>query len=674
MKLFKYLSAGVLAVALSACGGGGGSAGTSAGSGSVSPVLPPVTTEPVVGTSTLTLAILNGNAAAVSGISLGGGFFARATAKDAAGLPIKSKLVKFTLSGSSIAILSPDTALTNNQGIAEVAIAPASVSSVGAATLSASADISGATVIGQVDFSIQSSSLTLSPVTVNSANLPSGGNTPVEVTASIAGNAAKAVPVNVSFTASCGRINSQPTSAGGVSVTTNGSGVAAAVYDAVAADGSLCSGSVTLTASSTGAASQTTTLNIAAPTADAVIFLSAAPAQIFVAGSGAVDQAIVKFKVLSSNGTPLGSVPVNFSIITNPGGVGLNSAGSTSPVAATTLVNGEASVSVFSGSIPGPIKVRAELASNASVFAVSQNLTVASGPPSQRFMSLSAETFNIEGSDTDGVSTQLTVRVADRQANAVDDGTVINFTAEGGQVSRSCATARINGISQCSVIFESQNPRPINGRVSVLAYTEGTKDYIDVNGNNKFDAGDVLFNIGDAYRDDNENGSYDSASGEFLIGRGGISACAGSGGPFPSRKDTCNINPNSNPISSLSTTVRQQAIILFASSKVVLSPTSVSPSSIAFKLRSKNNQLLPVPAGSTISATATDSDTTDGAACAVDQLFGTPVVNVEPGTDPNADIATSGLVTLKGCRSGDSVAIKVKVPSGLETPFFISIP
>ena len=674
MKFFKYLSTGVLAVALAACGGGGGGTGTPTGSGSVSPISPPVTTQPSVSTPTLTLTILNGSDAAVGGISLGGGFFARATAKDAAGLPIKSKLVKFTLSGSSIAILNPDTALTNNQGIAEVAIAPASVSSIGAATLSANIDISGATVIGQVDFSIQSSNLTLSPVTVNSANLPSGGNTPVQVIASIAGNTAKAVPVNVSFSTSCGRINSQPTSAGGVSVTTNGSGVAAAVYDAVSADGSLCSGLVTLTASSTGAASQTTTLNVAVPTADAVVFLSAAPAQIFVAGSGAVDQAIVKFKVLSSNGTPLGSVPVNFSIITNPGGVGLNSAGSTSTVAATTLVNGEASVSVFSGSIPGPIKVRAELASNPSIFAVSQNLTVASGPPSQRFMSLSVETSSIEGWEIDGTSTQLTVRVADRQANAVDDGTVINFTAEGGQVSRSCATARINGISQCSVTFESQNPRPIGGRASVLAYTEGTKDYIDVNGNNKFDAGDTLLNIGDAYRDDNENGAYDSASGEFLIARGGMSACAGSGEPFPSRKDTCNINPSSNPISSLPTTVRQQAVILFASSSVVLSKNSVSASSVAFQLRSKNNLLLPVPAGSTISATATDSNTTDGAACAVDQVFGTPVVDVKPGTDPNADISTSGLVTLKGCRSGDSVSIKVKVPSGLETPFFINVP
>jgi hypothetical protein len=671
MKFLKYLSAGVLALALVACGGGGGSAGTvpgatTPGSGTTTPgTVTPVVTPPTVAVPTLTLAILNGSGTAVGGISLSGGFSARAAVKDAAGLPVASKLVTFKLSGSSIAVLSPDTALTNSQGIAEVAIAPASVSSIGAATLSANADVSGTAVAGQVDFSIQSSSLTLSAMSVGSANLPSGGNMPVQVTALIAGTPATGVPVNVSFSASCGRINSQATASGGVSVTTNGNGVAAAVYDAVAADGSLCSGPVTLTASSTGATTQSTTVNVAAPSASAVVFLSAAPAQIFLAGSGAADQAIVKFKVLSSGGTKLVGVSVNFSIVTNPGGVGLNSAGFAGPVAVTSDSSGEASVSVFSGTIPGPVKVRAELAATPTVFAVSQNLTVASGPPSQRFMSLSVETFNIEGWGVDGTSTQLTARVADRQGNAVDDGTVINFTAEGGQVARSCATARIAGISQCSVSFVAQNPRPAGGRASVLAYTEGTKDYIDVNGNNKFDAGDTLLNIGDAYRDDDEHGTYDPSTGEFLIPRGGSSACPGSGAPFPSRVDTCD--------ASLQTTVRQQAVILFSSSNPILELTTRTTAGVSFKLRSTTNTLLPLPAGTTIAATATDSVTTDGATCAVDQVFGSPIANVNPGTNPAADIATSGVVTLKDCRAGDSVTIKVKVPSGLETAFFIAL-
>lgn len=661
VNFIKYVAACGLTLALAACGGGGGSAGTPSTGGSAG-------TGTVVAASTVFVDVADASGAAVTGISLGSGFVARATVRDASGAPVAGKTVTFEITGSAIAVLTPTTQITNSLGVAEVAIAPASVSSIGAATLKVSADIAGVVVTGSTDFGVQSSSLTLSTLTVTSTSLPSGGNTPVQVTALIGGTPAVGVPVNVTYTASCGKINGQDTAAGGVSVTTSGSGVASAVYDAVDAAGSLCSGSVTITAASAGATSQSKTISVAVPTANAVVFVSATPAQIFVAGSGALDQAIVKFKVLSSGGVALGSVPVKFSIVTNPGGVGLGAAAATAPVTATTLASGEASVSVFSGTIPGPVKVRAELVSNPTVFSESQNLTIASGPPSQRFMSLAVETFNIEGWNIDGSSTQLTVRIADRQGNAVEDGTVINFTAEGGQVARSCATAQVNGISQCSVNFISQNPRPVGGRASVLAYTSGTKDYVDVNGNNRFDAGgDTLINIGDPYRDDNENAVYDAAgSGEFLIPRLGNVACAGAGEPYPSRADTCD--------SSLATTVRQQAVILFSSSNPVFELTSVSRGSIGFKLRSRTNTLLPLPAGTTFSAKATDSNTADGLACAVDQIYGTPVVNVDPGIDTAADLVTSGSVVLKDCVSGDSVAITVTVPSQLATPFFVSIP
>lgn len=665
MKLLKFVAGLAVAVALTACGGGGGNPGTTPGG--TTPGGTGAGTGTTTSAPTVVASIVDASGAPVTGISLATGFVARATVKDANGAAVIGRLVTFKITGSSIAVLSPTTALTTAPlGIAEVAIAPASVSSVGAATLSASADFSGVVVPGTVDFSVQSSSLTLSAVTVTSASLPSGGNTPVQVTALIGGAAAVGVPVNVSFNASCGKINGQDTTSGGVSVTTNGSGVASAVYDAVAADGSLCSGSVTLTASSAGATSQSKTISVAVPTASAVVFMSATPAQIFVAGSGALEQAIVKFKVLSSGGSALSNVPVKLSIVTNPGGVGLGAVGVTAPVTVTTLANGEASVSIFSGTIPGPVKVRAELVSDPLVFSESQNLTVASGPPSQRFMSLSVETFNIEGWNIDGSSTQLTVRIADRQGNAVDDGTVINFTAEGGQVARSCTTARVNGVSQCSVNFISQNPRPAGGRASVLAYVAGTKDYVDANGNNIYDAGDTLINLGDAYRDDNENGVYDAVSGEFVIPRNGTAVCAGSGAPFPARVDTCDSN--------LATTVRQQAVILFSSTNPVLDLTSVTTGGVVFALRSSTNTLLPLPAGTTFTAQATDSNTTDGFACAVSQTYGTPVPNVQPGTNPSADIATSGAVTLKDCRAGDSVTITVTVPSGLKTVFFATIP
>jgi hypothetical protein len=659
MRNLKIFIVALAVAFLTACGGGGGSAGMTTTSGGDGTVAGTGTGTPtvVVSTPTLVVGLFNSAGAAVSGVSVGGGFVARATVKDAAGVAVAARLVTFSLAGPAIASLNPATALTNASGVAEVAIAPASVASTGAATVIASASVAGIAVTGQTDFSVQAASLSLSAITLGSSNIDSGGNTAVQVSVNIGSAVASGVPVNVSFSVSCGRINAQDTAAGGVSVTTNGSGVSSAVYDAVAANGTLCTGPVVLTAATSGAPSKTTTLTVAAPKASAVVFLAALPAQVFLAGSGAMDQATVNFKVLSSTGVALPSVDVKFSIVTNPGGVGIGSAGSLAPVTKTTLANGEASITVFSGTIPGPVKLRAELVSSPFTFAESQNLTVASGPPSQRFMSFAVETSNIEGWNRDGTPTQLTVRIADRQGNAVDDGTVISFTAEGGQVARSCATARVAGISQCTVNFVSQNPRPAGGRVSVLAFTEGTKDYVDTDSNNRFNPDDTLINIGDAYRNDDERGNI--KPGDFSVPRGvsGGTGCIASRGSFPSAAGTCN--------NELATTVRQQAVILFSSSSGVITATSVTTGDVSFTLASADNRLLPMPAGTTIAADASSGS----GSCVVDKILGSPVVNVSPGDDPDASLITSHAVTLKGCTSGNSVTVRVTSPAGLTTIF-----
>jgi hypothetical protein len=653
MQFMRILCGMLFAALMTACGGGGGSAGTVPGGGTSNP-----------GTSTatasVTASIVDGAGAAATAVTLGGAFSAKATVKDKAGLPVADRLVTFKVSNSSLALLSPDTALTNSAGVATVSISAASLTARGAATLSASAIVGDATVTGQTDFSVSASNLTLSAITLGSSTLASGGNTSVTVTALLNGTPSTAVPVNVTFSASCGRINS---SAASFSTTTNGSGVAAVTYTAVNADGTLCSGPVTLSATSAGTTASTASLTVAAAVANAITFVSATPSQIFVAGSGALEQSIVKFKALSGT-TPLPNVSVRFSIVTNPGGVGLNASGSTGDVTVTTDSLGEASVTVFSGTIPGPVKVKAALVSDTSVFAESQNLTISSGPPSQRFMSLSVSTFNIEGWNRDGTPTTLTVRLADRQGNPVENGTVVNFTAEGGQVASSCATVKVNGIASCSVDFVSQNPRPADGRVSVLAYASGTKDYIDANGNNRYDAGDTLINIGNAYRDDDEDAVFDAAAGEFVIPRGGTSACtptASSGWPFPSAAMTCDSN--------LATTVRQQAVILFSSSapKIVVLGAGVTTAGFDFTLGSLDNTRLPMPSGTTVAVEVSDKTEGNALSCAVDKLIGSTVNNIAPSNNPAESLVTLHQVTFKGCATGDLVTIKVTSPAGLVT-------
>ena len=657
MNPTKYLAGLAVALLLSACGGG---SPESIQSGTLPP--PPVVLSPPRAAA-MAISVVTAAGASVSSIALDGGYSVQATLTDAEGKPVANKALKFAIVGSSIALLTPDTALTNASGVASVSISPASVSSIGAATLTVSADLAGTAVSSTRDFSVQAANIALSPLRVGSSALNSGGNTSIAVTALLGGTSARGTPVNVSFTASCGRINE-----GVASVTTDGLGVASAVYTAVQADGSPCSGPTTLAASTAGATAVSTTVNVAAPVANAINFVSASPQQVFIAGSGAVEQAQLTFRVFSSSLAPIANQSVEFRIVTNPGGVGLGASGSAAVVTATTDSNGVASVPVFSGSIPGPVKVRASLPGT-QIFAESQNMTVASGPPSQRFFSLAVETYNIEAQDLDGTTTQITVRAADRQGNAVEDGTVINFTAEGGQVARSCATVRVNNIASCSVTFASQEFRPLNRRISVLAYAEGTKDYVDNNGDNKFDAGDTLIDIGDAYRDDNENGVYDAA-GEFLIPRLGTSVCGGSGAGAPARVDTCD--------GKLATTVRRQAVILFSSSQPAAPNYGGDSSVVTFDLTSlvdpnlptSAKVPLPMPAGTLVSATVIDNTPANNLSCSSPSLGGSPVANARPGSDPDADLSTLVVATLKDCAPGDSITFTVTAPSGLKTTFF----
>ncbi len=642
MKLLKYLFALMTLTALVACGGGGGNPGTSSGAKV---------------TSALAVQVFNSSNVAVSNITFGGGNYVKATFVDSNGARIVGRTVTFELTGVPIAVISPTTALTNVNGEAQVLIDPVSVATVGAATVKATATLlDGSSYTSSVDFSVAPAIITLGPLNLGTTALNPGGNTSVSISAQSMSVAA--VGVNISLSADCGTI-------AGV-VTTDNSGLASATYSAVKADGSSCSGKVTLSASTLGAPGvQKASLTVAAPVANAINFVSAVPSQIFIKGSGATEQSITQFKVLDSTGIAMPNIAVVFSLTMNPGGVGLGASGSTANVTVNSDSAGIASVSVFSGTIPGPVEVKAALANTPSVFATSKNLTVASGPPSQNFFSVSASVFNIEGWSMDGSSTTLTARVADRQGNPVLDGTVVNFTAEGGQVAPSCATTRIGGIAQCSVAFISQNPRPADGRISILAYAEGLKPFTDVNGNNVYDPGiDGLFDLGDAYRDDNENGQYDV--GEFVIPKNsGNQPCPPTPVSVPSKDMTC-----SWTAPPLATTVRQQLVVMIPSSAAmftVMTPaTAISDTFVTVRVNSAAHPLLPMPMGTVISADALSS------ACTIGKITPSIVPNTSPGT-PSSQLGSYHSIGLTGC-GGSTIVISAKSPGGVVSSFAYTAP
>jgi hypothetical protein len=180
---------------------------------------------------------------------------------------------------------------------------------------------------------------------------------------------------------------------------------------------------------------------------------------------------------------------------------------------------------------------------------------------------------------------------------------------------------------------------------------------VDNNGNNRFDAGDTLIQMGDAYRDDNENGSFDN--GEFVLPRFNSGICSGSGRPVPARANTCD--------NQLAATVRKQTVILFSSSRAAEPAYTVENGNteISFKLKSLDNSLLPMPAGTTVTATVVDKTPDNGKTCSSPALFGSPVANVAPGFD--SDLSTEIKLSLKDCENADSVTFTVTSPSGVRT-------
>ncbi len=639
-KLKLFLAASALVLLVAGCGGGGGNASST---NSTTATTTTTTTDTTTSTTAnaVTASVVNTAGTVVNSISYGGGQRIKAQYATAAGVAIPYTLVSFSITtNAAAASLSQTTALTDASGVAYVSINPATAATVGAATVKATAG----TVSTSLDFGISATSVSLGSLVLGSSSLSSGGTTSVGTTATA--NSALASGVSVAFSATCGVLTPSI-------VQTDGYGVASSSYSAIKSDGSVCSGPVTVSAVASGS-TQINTLTVDAPVASAVNLQSVNPTQIYVQGAGATTQSIVTFKVLNASGGAYSGASVTVSLTANPGGVGLNASGVTTPLTLISDSSGLVTFTVFSGTIPGPLEVKAVLA-DGMTYAVSKTLTVQSGPPSQKFFSMAADSYNIEGKNWQGTTATLTVQAADRTGNPVPAGTVVNFIAQGGQVSPSCTMALIKGIASCQATFSSQTPRPTNMRIAVLAYTEGVKDFTDSNGNNSFDAGETLVNMGDAYRDDNENGAYDA--GEFTVSRGGSDLCDGGGAPTPSRADTCT--------GVLATTVRRQVMLIMSGSTALFNSADTSSTKISFTL-TDDGGINPMPAGTIITPTAIDK--TDNSLTCTATAYPATVLSTATSE------GTKVVVNLTDCASKDQVSVVVTTPRLVVTTAIFTIP
>ncbi|QDP01645.1 hypothetical protein [Thalassotalea sp. PS06] len=350
-------------------------------------------------------------------------------------------------------------------------------------------------------------------LSIDPADLDAGATMSVSVKIVDENNVVYSQPLEVNFSSDC--------SSSGVALlstpVTTIHGVATSTYRA---DGCIGPDTIIVSADVGGVSlSATAVVNVKPATTHSIEFISANPENVSLKGVGGTEFSIVKFKVLDINGNPVQGETVNFALNTDVGGINLD------PLEAKTDAQGFVQTIVNAGNIATTVRVTASVV-DANISTQSNLLVISTGIPDQDSVSISSEKFNLEGWNHDGEETAITVRLADAFNNPVPDGTAVSFTAEGGSIEPSCTTAK----GACSVTFTSQNPRPDDGRISVLATAIGEESFVDLNGNGRYDndsetaAEVVKFNeelgrrdIGEAFLDFDENGVYNSSANDVFI-------------------------------------------------------------------------------------------------------------------------------------------------------------
>ncbi len=343
-------------------------------------------------------------------------------------------------------------------------------------------------------------------VTNGITNLSAGASTTLDVYIVSSTNTPVVAATTVNFISSCISANKAilKNAAGTVaSSATTINGRATMVYTA---NGCVGTDRVTASATINGATAYANVdLNIEAGTVGSIQFDSATPDSISLKGSGGKETSIVRFKVVDGNGAPIEKASVTFSMSTTAGGMSL------SPTTALSDSGGYVSTTISAGTVPTDVNVTATV-DGTTYAANSLLLKVSTGVPVQRSASLSATKFNPRGWDRDGEQVTLTMRMADDFGNPVVDGTAVTFWAEGGAIAPNCTT--VDGA--CSVVWKSQEQRPDDGRVTILAFTSGNETFTDANTNGQYDAGESFIDMAEAYRDDDESDTYDEGIELFV--------------------------------------------------------------------------------------------------------------------------------------------------------------
>tara|TARA_R110001583_G_scaffold46459_3_gene145709 strand:- start:3623 stop:6064 length:2442 start_codon:yes stop_codon:yes gene_type:complete len=477
------------------------------------------------------------------------------TLTDGNGQGISGKIIAFT---ADIGTLSIITALTNNQGVANVTLT-GNDNIIGAGVLTSSYSLDENTNINSmlnyqilsadaiIDSNIrlgyfdESNNFFEGKIELSIANksISAGGTLGLSVDLVDESGNLIVIPVPVTFTSNCVQNGNANIDESVLSI----NGTASSTFEDINCAGTIGTDDALLASVAvnniTSTASETITIN--GEQLGSIEFISAQPSTIVLKGTGGQNKqetSTLTFKVKSQLGNVLAQQEVNFALSTAVGGISLSRA------SGFTNSQGLISTQVSAGTVPTAVRVTASANMDFNgelIEAQSQSdlLSINTGLPEQRSMTIAASVLNPEADNFSGEESNITVWLSDNFNNPVPDGTTVNFTTEGGNIAPSCST--VNG--SCSVTWKSSEPRVSDHRVTILATALGHETFFDTNGNNIFDDSDgapiidVIEFLGDftvdsgqdnypaqpigfldmseAWRDDNENSIHDD--GETFI-------------------------------------------------------------------------------------------------------------------------------------------------------------
>ena len=659
-QLTLKLSAIATSILLASCGGGGGYYG-STGSGSSSETTNPSTGEAVKTVNISTVQLIDQNANLTQAITAEGAI-AKVKVTDQSGKGISGALVTFTVTGGVVLGSSNGAVLTNTNGEASISVKPENINTNGAYQISAIADFDGTKASTKaLNFSLQATNIILVDMTAASTQLESGGSTNITLKTQDANTKVNQNNVNVEFTATCGKF--EP-----ATVVSSNQGNVTTSYRAIGTDGKLCTGTQKISAKGLNIPEVALDVSIKALEANSLVYTSN-KVNLGIRKSGSASSGQIEF-TLYANGVPVADQDVLIEKVQVPEDLSFVSFGNRNNKTIKSDSSGKVIVNLYPGDKPGPVEIRATLVSDTNVSAVSKDVSVSTGRVTQNGLSLSVSKNSLQNT-IDGDTATITARMVDRTGNPVPDGTVISFVSEGGKVEPNCSTFQ----GDCFVTLTTQEPRPLDNRVTVLAYVEGDKTFTDLDGDNLYTKGvdTLLSNIGSFFRDDNENNQYnkDYGIGEFLYNRavlGNKAACAPSTIRQPNIADTCDDN--------LDTVIRQQLLFAFAENTPTFTNVNASGSLLSFNMYGNSAQSVPMPTGTTISVTPEDNTKNNDLSCTAELASGSsPVANVfnllTPTTFKNNNQSYYGY-RLKECAVGDTFKVSVAAPDGHVSTIFVA--